>query len=206
MDVHRGDPQTEELGVFDASDATASANDRAVLADALVELLAASDTRPTPREMAERSGLPLTTVFTLLDDLESLAVAIFRTQIDRVWTQIDPLPGREASLEARVDALVAQRAHLFEQIAPTRRVAGEVLVNSSAVRKGLARSEAFLRRQTTETFEWELAAIDDPDLLAAIEFVTSYEAWEGMRRHDRRSASAAAQMLRVTLLSLLTRR
>jgi hypothetical protein len=204
VDVQGRDTQIDEMGPFGATDTLATADDRAVLADSLVDLFAESDIRPTPREMAERSGLPLTTVFQLLDDLETLAVAIFRTQIDRVWSHIAPLPGREAPLEARVDALVDQRARLFEQIAPTRRIAGEVLVNSPALGKGLARSEAFLRRQVTETFEVELAAIDDPDLLAAIDFVTSFEAWEGMRRNDRHSPAAASRILRVTLLSLLT--
>jgi hypothetical protein len=204
VDVKGRSTQTEEFGAFDASDTPATADDRAVLAEALVDLFAACDTRPTPREMAERSGLPLTTVFQLLDDLETLAVAIFRVQLDRVWSHLDPLPERDAPLGARVDALVEQRARLFEQIAPTRRIAGEVMADSPALGKGLARSEAFLRRQVTEVFEVELAAIDDPDLLAAIDYVTSYEAWEAMRRNDRHSPAAASRMLRVTLQSLLT--
>jgi AcrR family transcriptional regulator len=201
----RGSP-TKEFERLDGGEAVATADDRAVLAGALVDLFAASDTRPTPREMAERSGLPLTTVFQLLDDLETLAVAVFRTQIDRVWSHLDPLPEREAPLEARVDALVDQRARLFEQIAPTRRIAAEVMANSPALAKGLARSEAFLRRQVTEAFEVELAAIDDPDLLAAIDFTTSYEAWEARRRNDRLSPAAASRILRVTLLALLSSR
>jgi IclR helix-turn-helix domain len=204
VDVQGRESQIAEFAGFDGGGSAASADDRAVLADALVDLFAESDTRPTPREMAERSGLPLTTVFQLLDDLETLAVGIFRTQIDRVWSHIDPLPGREAGVDARVDALVDQRTRLFEQIAPTRRIAGEVMANSPALGKGLARSEAFLRRQVTEAFEVELAAIDDPDLLAAIDFTTSYEAWEGMRRNDRHSPSAASRLLRVTLLALLS--
>jgi hypothetical protein len=206
VDVQGRPTETDELAAFDATATAASADDRAVLADALVDLFAESDTRPTPREMAERSGLQLTTVFQLLDDLDTLAVAVFRTQISRVWSHIDPLPGREAPLDARVDALVDQRAKLFEQIAPTRRIAGEVLVDSPALTKGLARSEAFLRRQVTETFEVELAAIDDPDLLAAIDFIMSYEAWEGMRRNDRHSPAAASRIQRVTLLALLSSR
>jgi hypothetical protein len=206
VDVQGRPTETDELAAFDATGTVASADDRAVLADALVDLFAESDTRPTPREMAERSGLQLTTVFQLLDDLDTLAVAVFRTQISRVWSHIDPLPGREAPLDARVDALVDQRAQLFEQIAPTRRIAGEVLVDSPALTKGLARSEAFLRRQVTETFEVELAAIDDPDLLAAIDFIMSYEAWEGMRGNDRHSPAAASRIQRVTLLALLSSR
>jgi AcrR family transcriptional regulator len=206
VDVQGRRSRTVEFEGLDVDETVATADDRAVLADTLLDLFEASDTRPTPREMAERSGLPLTTVLQLLDDLETLAVAIFRTQIDRVWSHLDPLPGREAPLEARVDALIDQRARLFEQIAPTRRIAGEVMADSPALAKGLARSEAFLRRQVTETFEVELAAIDDPDLLAAIDVATSYEAWEAMRRNDRHSPAAASRILRVTLLALLSSR
>src|SRR4051812_27581719 len=125
VDVQGPEAQTADFAGFGAGESVASADERAVLADALVDLFAESDTRPTPREMAERSGLPLTTVFQLLDDLETLAVGIFRTQIDRVWSHIAPLPGCEAPVHARVAALVDQRARLFEQIAPTRRIAGE---------------------------------------------------------------------------------
>jgi hypothetical protein len=206
VDVQGRRSRTVEFEGLDVDETVATADDRAVLADTLLDLFEASDTRPTPREMAERSGLPLTTVLQLLDDLETLAVAIFRTQIDRVWSHLDPLPGREAPLEARVDALIDQRARLFEQIAPTRRIAGEVMADSPALAKGLARSEAFLRRQVTETFEVELAAIDDPDLLAAIDVATSYEAWEAMRRNDRHSPAAASRIVRVTLLALLSSR
>jgi hypothetical protein len=203
VEVEGREARTDALGGFGAGETGAIVDDRAVLADTLVDLLAESTTRPTPRDMAERSGLPLATVIHLLDDLETLAVAIFRTQIARVWSNIAPLPGREASLDDRVDALVDQRASLFEQIAPTRRLGAELLADSPALGKGLARSEAFLRRQVAETFEVELAAIGDPDLLAAIDFATSYEAWEAMRRNDRHSPAATARIVRVTLLALL---
>src|SRR4051794_37723994 len=167
VDVQGRESPTAEFGGFgglDAAETVASAGDRAVLADALVDLFAHSDTRPTPREMAERSGLPLATVFQLLDDLEPLAVAVFRTQIDRVWSHIDPLPGREAALDERVDALVDQRATLFEQIAPTRRIAADVLVGSPPLGKGLAHSEAFLRPQVAETLQVALRVGSLPDL------------------------------------------
>lgn len=203
MDVTSVVSPADQFRGLDAADGAMS-EDRTVLATALVQLFAERETHPTPREMAERSGLPLPTVFHLLDDLEGLAVAVFRTQIERVWSQLESLPGREEPLTERVDALVAQRARLFEQIAPTRRVAGQVLTDSPALRRGRARSEAFLRRQVTETFELELAMVEDSDGIAAIDFVTSWEAWEGLRRNDQHSIGSASRIMRVTLLALLT--
>lgn len=197
------DRETAETSALGASDAAAAA-DRAVLAAALVELFAESETRPTPPEMAARSGLPLPAVVDLLDDLETLAVAVFRTQIERIWSQLEPLPGRDAPLDSRLDALVEQRARLFEQIAPTRRVAGETMAGSPALKRALARSEAFLRRQVTEVFEVELALLTDPDRVAAIDFATSWEAWEAIRRDDRHSVGAASRIMRVSLATLLT--
>src|SRR4051812_32232851 len=61
VDVQGRDTQTDEFGAFDGTETAATADDRGVLADALVDLFAECAARPTPREMAERSGLPLTT-------------------------------------------------------------------------------------------------------------------------------------------------
>jgi len=202
VDVADVDRQTVETPAFDAS--AAPSDDRAVLAAALVELFAESDTQPTPQDMVERSGLPLPTVLHLLEDLETLAVGIFRTQIERVWSQLEPLPGRDAPLPARLHALVEQRTRLFEQVAPTRRVASQIMTGSPALQRGLARSEAFLRRQVTEVFEVELATVNDPDRIAAIDFATSWEAWEALRRDSRHSVGAASRIMCVTLETLLT--
>jgi len=118
-----------------------------------------------------------------------------------VWTHLDPLPGVDAPLTVRVDAVVAQRAQLFEAVAPIRHVAAAMVTTSPAWLRGLARSEAFLRRQVTETFVSELAG--DADRTAAADFAASWEAWDGLRRSSRRSIDSASRVMRFMLLAVL---
>jgi TetR/AcrR family transcriptional regulator, regulator of autoinduction and epiphytic fitness len=174
---------------------------REAIVDALLALVAEGDPSPSSRAIAARAGVSLRTVFQHFDDIETLYGAVAQRQIERVWSNLDPLPASDAPLEQRVDALVAQRAHLFEEIGPVRHAAPGVLTSSPALMRGLARSEAFLRRQVSETFAPELR--DDADRIAAVDFASSWEAWDGLRRSSRRSVASASRILRLMLLALL---
>jgi TetR/AcrR family transcriptional regulator of autoinduction and epiphytic fitness len=116
--------------------------------------------------------------------------------------QLEPLPDPGEPLDVRVDALVEQRAQLFEAITPTRRAAMLAAASSTTWLRGLARSEAFLRRQISETFVDELAG--DADRIAAVDFATSWEAWDALRHSSRRSVSSASAIMRSMVHALLT--
>ena len=168
----------------------AADRNRDAIVDALLELFEAGHPNPTTREIAERAGVSLRTVIQHFDDMEALCAAVSQRQIDRIWSHLDPLPGPDASLDARLDALVAQRAQLFEMIAPTRHAAANTLSTSPTLMRGFARSEAFLRRQIIELFASELAP-DDTDRIAALDFAASWDAWEGLRA--RRAVPSSAR-------------
>jgi AcrR family transcriptional regulator len=195
-------PETSESVATDGRVRRGERNREAIV-DALITLLEEGHEDPTSREIAERAGVSLRTVFQHFDDMEALCAAVSQRQIERIWSNLEPLPACEAPFEARVDALVAQRAYLFEAIGPTRRAAQNALASSPALLRGLARSEAFLRRQIIELFEPELGA-DNGDRIAAVDFAASWEAWDGLRRSARRSVQSATRITRVLLLSLLT--
>lgn len=174
---------------------------RDAIVDALLALLAEGDLQPSARNIAQRAGVSLRTVFQHFNDIDTLYGAVAQRQVDRLWSKLDPLPGTEAPLGVRIDAVVSQRVELFETIAPVRRAAVVVNSSSSALQRGLARSEAFLRRQIAETFAPELA--DDADRLAAADFAASWEAWAGLRGSSRRSVATATRVMRVLLLAVL---
>lgn len=176
---------------------------RDAIVEALLELFEQGHLSPTSREIAERAGVSLRTVFQHFDDMEALCAAVSQRQIDRIWSHLELLPGCDEPLDVRLDGFVAQRAQLFETITSPRRAAAKALDASPALMRGLARSEAFLRRQVTETFAPELAAAD-PDRIAAADFVSSWEAWDGLRRSSRHSVDSASRIMRRLLLSLLT--
>jgi TetR/AcrR family transcriptional regulator, regulator of autoinduction and epiphytic fitness len=193
--------QARESGTADGRVRRGERN-RDAIVDALLELFEEGEPSPTSRQIAERAGVSLRTVFQHFDDMEALCAAVSQRQIDRIWSNLDPLPGSDAPLDDRLDALVAQRAHLFEMIAPTRRAAVNALSASPTLMRGFARSEAFLRRQIIELFAAELAP-DDADRIAALDFAASWEAWEGLRRSSRRSVESASRIMRLMLSQLL---
>ncbi|MGZ4690151.1 MAG: TetR/AcrR family transcriptional regulator [Acidimicrobiia bacterium] len=174
---------------------------RDAIVEALVQLFAEGDPQPSSRMIAQRAGVSLRTVFQHFNDMESLYAAVAQRQVEQVWANLEPLPGADHPLEVRLDALVAQRASLFEAVAPTRRAAASALGSSPTIRRGLARSEAFLRRQVTETFAPELAG--DAERIDAADFAASWEAWDGLRRSSHRSVASASRVVRTLLLSLL---
>jgi TetR/AcrR family transcriptional regulator of autoinduction and epiphytic fitness len=174
---------------------------RDAIVDALLALLAEGDSQPSARNIAQRAGVSLRTVFQHFNDIDTLYGAVAQRQVDRLWSKLDPLPGPDAPLAVRIDAVVTQRVELFETIAPVRRAAVVINSSSPALQRGLARSEAFLRRQVAETFEAELSG--DADRLAAADFAASWEAWEGMRRSSRRSVATATRIMRVLLRAVL---
>jgi AcrR family transcriptional regulator len=175
---------------------------REAIVNALLELFEAGDPQPPARRIAARAGVSLRTVFQHYNDLDTLCAAVAQRQVERVWSQLEPLPGADEPLGARVDALVKQRAQLFEAITPTRRAALAAVASSPTWLRGLARSEAFLRRQVTETFASELG--DDADRIAAVDFAASWEAWDALRRSSRRSVASASSITRSMVHALLT--
>ena len=164
---------------------------RGAIADALLELLEEGVPQPTAREIAERAGVSLRSVFQHFDDLEALYAACVRHQQARIaplMTPIDPgLP-----LETRIDDFVAQRARLYERIAPVRRAVRAVSASSAALRDGLGRMALEHRREVEELFDAELAlAPSRRELLAAVEVATSFDAWDHLRHVQGASVTVA---------------
>jgi AcrR family transcriptional regulator len=174
---------------------------REAIVDAVLSQLAEAGPDPSPREVAQRAGVSLRTVFEHFEDVDTFYAAVAQRQVERLWSQLEPLPAPTEPLDARVDAVVRQRAELFEKILPVRHAAAGVDSTSPALLRGLARSDAFLRRQIAETFAVELAG--DVDRIDAADFATSWDAWEGLRQASRRSVASASRIMRTLLLAVL---
>jgi AcrR family transcriptional regulator len=125
---------------------------RDALVEALVGLLERGEVKPTARQIAARAGLSLRTVFGHFDDVESLYAAIAERQRERFVHLYAPVVGDEPR-DARITALVARRAELFESIAPVRRASVLVAADSPALTRNLRqaarpRSAARSRRRS----------------------------------------------------------
>jgi AcrR family transcriptional regulator len=177
---------------------------RNALVDALLALIEDGELQPSAPRVAERAGLSLRTVFQHFADMESLYATLADRQTRRVTALLTPLPDRSAPLARRVDALLDQRAALYEAIAPVRRAALLVAHRSPELQTRLATFGRFLRRQVAQTFAPELDAVRSDrrtELLAALDVATSWEAWDQLRTAQRRSVGTAKRATRVLVVA-----
>src|SRR3954453_22033541 len=79
---------------------------RASVVDALLDLLREGNLRPTAKEIAERAGTSLRSVYVHFDDLEDLFTAAAGRAIQQISALIEPIPA-SGPLEERLPALLA---------------------------------------------------------------------------------------------------
>ena len=171
---------------------------RAAIVDAMLTLLEDGVLRPSARQIADRAGVSLRSVFQHFDDMESLYAECVRRQHERVTPLLTPIDA-SAPLAERIDALVVQRSRVFERIAPIRRAAVYAAADSPVLREGLVRTAKRFRDQTAAVFANEV----DDDLLPAVDMVTSFDAWEQLRTTQKLSVTNARRVMTRALKELV---
>jgi AcrR family transcriptional regulator len=167
---------------------------RDAIAEALLALLEAGEVQPTARAVAAEAGVSLRTVFQHFDDMESLYAVCIETQFTRnraLYQPVDPA----LEFDARVRALVTQRARFYERVAPIRRATLQVAHTSPVLQRALATNAAGQRRELASLFERELAGKQRRDRLAAVEVATSFDAWDHLRRVQSVSVASAERVV-----------
>jgi AcrR family transcriptional regulator len=174
--------------------AARGARNRQAVIDAMLALCANGDLRPSARAIAERAGVATRSVFHHFTDLESLLADAADTQARHHWHLLQAVDASE-ELDRRIEAVVSQRADLFERISPTRRAAVLQEHDSPTLAKRLRESRSALRLHLRRNLP-ELTR----DSLEAAEAAASWETWEVLRRHQGLSVVASRRAI-VRLLS-----
>ncbi len=180
--------------------------DRAV--DAVLDLIASGTLWPTAQQIAERSGISLRTVFRLTEDVESLLAAAVQRQAERVVPLYVILPVT-GTTHGRIQALVKNRAQIFETITPVRRVGEQLALRSPHIAKGLDRHHRLLRAQVARLFEPELSSLRGTaarDALNAADVVAGWETWDQLRRLKGLSVPETSRVVRRMLASAFAER
>ncbi len=178
---------------------------REAIVDALLGLYRAGILSPTTQQIAERAGVAPRSVYHHFADMEDLVGEVSARQLRALRPFIDA-PAPSGSLEARVEALVAQRSELFETVAPVRRAALLYAHQSPTIRRNLARLARQLRTQVETLFAIELRRLSSAartSLLEGIDVITSWEAWERLRTQQRLDPTRARRVLTTALTTLL---
>jgi len=167
--------------------AARAAKTRNAIADALLDLLADGEMRPTAKEIADRAGVSVRSVYVHFDDLEGLYCVAATRYFGRVAPMLAPVAA-VGSVEVRADSLARQRVRLYAQSGAigraTRLHAESSPTLERIVRDGRNRSRADLER----VFARELDVLDETErdrVLAMLDVLCGPETWETLHlQHD----------------------
>jgi AcrR family transcriptional regulator len=177
------------------------AHNREAVLDALVDLFRAGSLTPSSGEIAERAGISPRSLFRYFDDIDDLHQAA----IERHLTMAQPLIELPATPDRptaeKVDAIVAARSQLFEQIAPARRAARAAAHRRPLVAAQLHEGRTFLRKQALRLFAPELAGRDD--VFPAVDALLSFETYDLLRHDQGLSRPAVVASLTAGLNAIL---
>lgn len=161
---------------------------REAIVEALFALVGEGTPVPTARQVADRAGVGIRTVFRHFSDMERL----FAEVSARVHAEIRPLLRGEppdGPFGVRVDELARRRARLFERILPYRRSVEVQREGSAFLERQLRQDQRALRR---ELRQWvpELERAGD-EAVEAFDAVLSPELWVRLRVEQRLGARRA---------------
>jgi len=185
--------------------AARAARTRETVVEALLALIDEGSPRPTAREIADRAGVSLRSVYVHFDDLEDLFTEAAGKQYERMAALINRLP-TEGPLAERIDAFVAQRCRLMEAGGAVRRAAVLQEPFSPTLAKVMGLVRAAARDEVERVFATELDrehGVARERLLAAVDVASSGASWETLRTHAGLSFERASEVVAEMLTRLL---
>jgi TetR/AcrR family transcriptional regulator, regulator of autoinduction and epiphytic fitness len=171
---------------------------RAAIVDALLALIEEGDLRPTAPRVAERASVSLRTVFQHFAEVEVLFAAVSERQVERIAEHAEPIDP-SLPLPERVDAYVAQRCRILEFVTPVARAASLQEHDSPKIAAESERLRDLGRMEIASTFGAELDTLEAPvrhRLRSAIEALTTWKAWDVVRRETGLEPDDAQEQVR----------
>src|SRR5215210_3409940 len=181
---------------------------RQALVDALLALLDEGQVQPTAERIAARAGVSERSLFQHFADREALYQAVAVQQYERIVPTLEPVDV-SMPLPERIDAFVAQRARLLEEVTPVRRAALLLEPESEVVSGWLQATRRQKAREVERVFRAELDAIGQPRrgvVQGALVAASAWTFWESLRAHQRLSAERSRAAMREAIASLLGER
>ncbi len=185
--------------------AARSHRSRLAIVNAMRELHAEGDLRPTAPRVAERAGVSLRTVWQQFADMETLLVEASRrdNEIMRsLITRIDP----DQPQAARITQFTGQRARLLEQMTPTWRAARLAEPFSAELDRNKARMLALAKRDLETVFAAELtqlAVARRQRLAEGLHAISIWSFWESARTELGLDPGPAEDLICATFTALL---
>lgn len=181
-----------------------SARTREAVVTAVLDLVRGGNLRPTAKEIAARAGISLRSVYVHFDDLDDLFAAAGARQTEEVAHLLYAVDA-DLPLPARIDAVVEQRAAIWEALAPVRRAAIIWATGSETLRAGNRRVIDRSLRDLQRVFGAELArwADEREQALEALHVATSAAAWEVLRTERDLDIEQSSAVMRTAITNIV---
>jgi AcrR family transcriptional regulator len=178
---------------------------RDAIADALLDLLAEGNLRPTAREISQRAGTSLRSVYVHFDDLEGLYCVAAKRHFARIAPMLEPVPAT-GPLAERASKFVHQRVELFARMRGVGRATQLQAPFSPTLARIVHDAQQRSRRDIERVFASELAAFSDDERrrrAATLDALLGANAWDTMRAAHELSVSDAERATIDAIISLL---
>jgi AcrR family transcriptional regulator len=176
------------------------ARSREAIVNAVFELIGEGHAQPTAERVAKRAGVQVRTVFRHFADMETLNLEIatrLRAEVQPLFELVDS----DGSAESRAQSLVASRAQVYERMAPYKRSGNTQRWRYEYLQK---QHERFVRDHRTQLQRIFPELGEAPAALAsALEFVTSFEAWDRLRVDQRLGTERARAAMEHAALAVI---
>jgi AcrR family transcriptional regulator len=179
-------------------------NRKAVVASFLA-LIEEGDLRPTARDIAERAGVSLRSVFQHFEDIEEIFAEAGNLEFAKLQPLLAPV-NPDGPFEARLEVFVQLRGQLMEAIDPVARASRLREPFSAQLRANRDQLFAAARAQCVDAFAPEIArqrAAIRAQVAAAAAVASSWTTWFGLREEMGLDTDEAGAVLRTMLRQLL---
>ena len=204
MQPLNGGAQKKEQKI-DGRHARAARTHHAIVS-ALLDLADEGELAPTAQAVATRAKVALRSIRQHFPTREELFVAAAEEHARRV-AQTKPMEVPAATTRAdRIQRFLTSRTRQLEGSSALRRAAALVEPKSPTVRQAMRSLGKSRRREVEAVFQPEIAALERADreaLIDALDIATTGKTWDTLRHDMALSQSAAANVLRVMVTSLL---
>lgn len=178
---------------------------RAAVIEAVFALVQEGKIPPTVEDVAERSGVSVSSIFRNFDGIADMQRQALEHS-HRQWASDFEVNDADAAQTARIKSHVKTRIEFFERAGGLMRVGRSRALDHEPMVEGLARLRARFADQTRERFAAELRALTPAaaaDLVAIVDTVTSPEAFELMSAAHARTPKQISRAWVSTLSALL---
>ena len=170
--------------------------------NAVLELANSGHARPTAREIAERAGISVRSVYVHFDDLDDLFRAAAARHFELMSTLLKPVDAG-LPLGERIEAAANQRVAIHENFGAVRRAAEQWAPLSPALADVLRTGREVGRQDIERLFGAVLTGRADHDIaLGALTLLLGANAWDSLREQGL-SVDAASEIVVHTMTRLL---